>query len=129
MHPPPSSSLRISWISNLDIYGLLTSVSRRQGHEIVRGPVLGADRPLEFVDERVHLLVKPAAATRSWSVNCSPGWVAKGASGTADEAALVAGFEPQRIVRWVLARLGRPRHLRALDGSGAGFDDLEPVPV
>jgi hypothetical protein len=38
---------------------------------------------------------------------------AKGASGTADEAALVAGFAPQRIVRWVLARL-------ATLGEGAG---------
>src|SRR5271157_3799262 len=28
-----------------------------------------------------------------------------------------------------LTELGRPRHLRALDGSGAGFDDLEPVAV
>jgi DNA-binding CsgD family transcriptional regulator len=58
------------------------------------------------------------------------GLAAKAASGSADEAALVAGFTPQGIVRWVLARLaalgedaGRLASAFAVLGPGARLAD------
>jgi DNA-binding CsgD family transcriptional regulator len=58
------------------------------------------------------------------------GLAAKVANGSAEEAALVAGFAPQRIVRWVLARLaalgedaGRLASALAVLGPGAVLAD------
>ena len=58
------------------------------------------------------------------------GLAAKAANGSAEEAALVAGFAPQRIVRWVLARLaalgedaGRLASALAVLGPGAVLAD------
>ena len=58
------------------------------------------------------------------------GLAAKAASGSAEEAALVAGFAPQGIVRWVLARLaalgeeaGRLASALAVLGPGAVLAD------